>query len=1006
MRSSALRCGLLLSLLAPPALVAQTPDVSGHGRPSPVPLGELVEQADRIFVLRLARITSSEKYLLFQPTVTLKGRPKTANVCIEAIADESLLEWAKPGKKAVCFVFSSGQLLCLGNHWLTTLKLDRVGEPSVWKIDERQTETWQTTYVGSVDRLRQHVRAIRRGHRVVITAQAPERDVFAREKRLFPRNWHRGQKGRVWRIEAGLKVKPPRGAEGTPGFVGWGVGGPEAVPLLIRKLRSRDALVRAEAIEDLGRLGALARPALDRLRPLLLDHDPHVRIYTVLALARIDPKAKPELHHLTTALKDSDIELRAAALDALTELGCRTEAVLDILTKALADESYPELRAAAAQALGKIGPEKATTQTVLALSKIVRSESDAETRLQALGALLRLGAVSWEAVPALNAVLCDKENQTRQDELSRAAARVLVRLEPFPAEVLAASLGEAPAGDEKPWLTQSPALLGPRARTLAPALRRILACAPPEHQEWAAATLLQIEGPAAAASLLPLLLARVQDKELVSGAAIEMLGKLGSAARLAVPMLVKLLKHENEEIQRASVVALGRIGSGSAEAVKALRALSEESPRLRVVTAQALASLGEKREAVGLLIRAVQRDVTQNEAADALSALGPQARAAIPTLKQALEKDPGHGSLAWALWSVEHPVPFDRPRRRAGAVLVRIRSEKYDDPLILDPDSLSTPEGMAALEEGNAIRVQTDEQLRLLATDPKPIPALTKALKDPRPEVRLVAALTLAHLDPSHVEPPAVLARLLAQRFDRLPYLADTLAELGPRARVAIPTLLEMQRHENDYLYRTATRLLRQIDPQAARSTWHVLGARAGRPASPLTPKEREALWSDLAADPVRSYLAQCRLARDGAATVAFLGQHLPPVSVIPAQRIALRIAELDSDHFDVRERAAAQLCRMLDQAEPLLHRALAIRSSPEVRHRIRQMLPRLDPFVSALRRRPRRVLETLELLDCPESRAQLRRLAGGAPGAWLTLEAKATLSRLERRLHPNREQR
>jgi hypothetical protein len=47
---------------------------------------------------------------------------------------------------------------------------------------------------------------------------------------------------------------------------------------------------------------------------------------------------------------------------------------------------------------------------------------------------------------------------------------------------------------------------------------------------------------------------------------------------------------------------------------------------------------------------------------------------------------------------------------------------------------------------------------------------------------------------------------------------------------------------------------------------------------------------------------------------------------------------------------------------------------------------------------RQARAVEVLEHIATPQAREVLRQLAAGAPGAWLTREAKAALERMERK--------
>jgi hypothetical protein len=157
-----------------------------------------------------------------------------------------------------------------------------------------------------------------------------------------------------------------------------------------------------------------------------------------------------------------------------------------------------------------------------------------------------------------------------------------------------------------------------------------------------------------------------------------------------------------------------------------------------------------------------------------------------------------------------------------------------------------------------------------------------------------------------------------------------------------------------------------------------------------------EALWSDLTcADAKGAYRAIWTLASAPAQSVPFLGRHLKPVVAGDGKRIARLIADLDSKDFATRKRATRELRRQGAAAEVGLRRALRGKLSLEVRQRVGQLLKRLQ---GPRRLRAIRVLEVLEHSAGADGRRMLKRLAGGAKGAWLTAEAKAVLQRLEDR--------
>jgi hypothetical protein len=119
----------------------------------------------------------------------------------------------------------------------------------------------------------------------------------------------------------------------------------------------------------------------------------------------------------------------------------------------------------------------------------------------------------------------------------------------------------------------------------------------------------------------------------------------------------------------------------------------------------------------------------------------------------------------------------------------------------------------------------------------------------------------------------------------------------------------------------------------------------------------------------------------------------------VELQRVNRLIADLDHDRFEVRERALVELAKLGKQVEPALRKALQSRTTAEVRLRVGILLKKLDDLamppedLQALR-----ATVVLERIGSPEARQVLQALAGGAPEARLTREAKASLVRLAKR--------
>src|SRR5207245_4988388 len=129
---------------------------------------------------------------------------------------------------------------------------------------------------------------------------------------------------------------------------------------------------------------------------------------------------------------------------------------------------------------------------------------------------------------------------------------------------------------------------------------------------------------------------------------------------------------------------------------------------------------------------------------------------------------------------------------------------------------------------------------------------------------------------------------------------------------------------------------------------------------------------------------------------VPFLQQQLRPAAAPDRARVAQLVTDLDSNRFAVREKAAEELEKLGESAEPALRKVLQSDSSPEVRRRAGQLLAKLaGPVTSAQALRAIRGVMVLEQIGTPEAQEILKDLATGAAEARLTREAKAALDRL-----------
>jgi WD40 repeat protein len=171
-----------------------------------------------------------------------------------------------------------------------------------------------------------------------------------------------------------------------------------------------------------------------------------------------------------------------------------------------------------------------------------------------------------------------------------------------------------------------------------------------------------------------------------------------------------------------------------------------------------------------------------------------------------------------------------------------------------------------------------------------------------------------------------------------------------------------------------------------------------GKDQRPARAEDLPALWQALAGEARPADRAMRSLIAAPALTVGLLREHLRPAAALDRDRLARRIAELDSPQFATRGRVSRELEAMGDSAAEALRKALAGKVSLEARRRAEALLKRLtEGPLTGEPLRTVRATAVLEHIGTPAARNLLQTLAGGAPEARLTREARESLRRLAR---------
>jgi HEAT repeat protein len=317
----------------------------------------------------------------------------------------------------------------------------------------------------------------------------------------------------------------------------------------------------------------------------------------LVALCRADAGVGLEL--CRAALREGSLAVRTQALKSLAEVAAPRE-VEQAATAVLSGKAKKELRQAAVEALGRLGPAGPN-----AVPLLLAALRDKEWCVQwAAGS--SLGRIGRPAVEALAGCVSDPEEMVRLRSIwtlgsigrdAAPATPALLQAISDPDWRIARS-ALAALGDIGPRagaaLEAIDALLGKRAEGLEPRIRITAAVARVQIGGWAPAASAVLEaarldrdpeiraqwtfaqrdlGPLAKSSLNSLITALRDDVPKVRRTAAEILGRFGPGAGEAVPALTDLLRDEVGFVRRDAATALGQIGRAARDSAPALTGL-------------------------------------------------------------------------------------------------------------------------------------------------------------------------------------------------------------------------------------------------------------------------------------------------------------------------------------------------------------------------------------------------------------------------------------------------
>jgi HEAT repeat protein len=403
--------------------------------------------------------------------------------------------------------------------------------------------------------------------------------------------------------------------------------------------------------------------------------------------------------------------------------------------------------------------------------------------------------------------------------------------------------------------------------------------------------LVRIGGPAVPA-LLDVLNGPDRDMRVC---AAEALGEIGSAARAAVPALVREIERPDAIerpdrgqhaglLSRYAVKALGRIGPDAKAAVPALNRLLDREGGDDLDVVMALGRIGTPpvRKLLGTFLHE-----GDSWAAEQLAWLGPKAREAAPALRAALKDGRAQVRVSAAV-ALAHVEPSSA--REAVPQLTEALNHPNDEAPVL----YTVPRALA----------------RLGPSASTALPSLIAAMKKERDDTDTLKALV--QIDPEgKVCVPALIAALKSDGIEEVHVAANCLGLLGPRAGEAVPSLAAGVTRDFDESFAngydpqvSAANALRRIGPHARPAIPALIGALKYRRIIRLgfdgEEKERDSTAAAAAARVLGSFGADAKAA-------------------VPALIEAAKAREKDDANWSVRKAAILALGQIGPDARPAI---------------------------------------------------------------------------------------
>ncbi len=381
---------------------------------------KIIGDSQKISLVEVTGSNESTHALTLKEVRSLKGAPAEAPVVHNVASSDgnivppAIVQWADIGARGVLFSSRTTSLLCFGDGWYQVKNSG--GE---WKLGVDRSDL-PLAYYGSVSRLADGIATMLAGGDAILTMVQHGADDNAASFDLALNRMNLPNVIRVQRIRANMSMPGTVMAVSVnPAYViGQGLVGEDELPALLQRLSSPDAVVRAEAADDLLQLGHKARSAEGALIKLLADPAERVRISAAAAILRITGSNADAVTVLSKGLASSDAAVRRVTAEAVGRTGQGAGPLVSGLAAVLKDQNV-QTRRAAVRAVATLGPVAAG-----AVSALVPLLNDSALMIEAADALGRIGPAARPVPARLVAMLADDHPMAVHLAAVRAMAQI------------------------------------------------------------------------------------------------------------------------------------------------------------------------------------------------------------------------------------------------------------------------------------------------------------------------------------------------------------------------------------------------------------------------------------------------------------------------------------------------------------------------------------------------------------------------------------------------------